>query len=183
VFLHCSSRSWFGRRDHKMYTNQRNPTRRTPQVVSRLFQHSPRQLRIARERLDKADLKSPALRQPADPHSIGRDRHELEVKPPKPGHTSTKYIKVSSDLVGTGAIVEPKYEDPQPREVKESASVKSSLHFENGFFQPTVCDQHNSSRKLCDGSAHGAKGHLTGAGSAQLCIPCCLLTLIFPLFL
>jgi hypothetical protein len=35
-----------------MHTSQGNVT---PRAVSRLFQHSPRQLRIARERLEKAD--------------------------------------------------------------------------------------------------------------------------------
>lgn len=149
-----------------MYTNQRS-MRKTPTVVSRLFQHSPRQLRIARERLDKVELNPVPKREPADPHSVGRDRHEAEIRPSKIGHASTRFIAVTDNLVGSGAVVQAKHGDQMQKEPIETPNVKSSLHMENGFFQTRVAEQQNNSRKMCEGSAHGTQGHLDGASATQ----------------
>ena len=74
-------------------------------VVSRLFQHSPRQLRIARERLDTGASRLLSGKEAADPASIGRIRGEAEVRPPVKGHFGVRTHEVKSELAGTGTLV------------------------------------------------------------------------------
>ena len=132
-----------------------------PRAVSRLYQHSPRQLRTARERLEKLESGLQPIREPANPNGIGRTRGDSEVKPPRRGHHCVRPVGVKTDLEGSGAVVSSaSAKAPVPI---RGACTKSSLVAVEGNFCPEQGEaQHTKRHWSSDVALHGRSGHLAG---------------------
>jgi len=128
--------------------------------VSRLFQHSPRQLRIARERLDKADAGLQPIKESADPGSIGRTRHEAEVKPPATGHHGVRHIQCKTVLEGPGAI--DSSAPDKPATIRGSCTQSSIITVEGHFCPKNDPEQDKRTRVTSDNARHSRAGHLSG---------------------
>ena len=134
-------------------------------VVSRLFEHSPRQLRTARERLEEArgsDGRGKKMHAPADPHSIGRTRSEAEVRPEAgKGRKAVEGAGLSAGkLDGAGASVKVERNEEAKRAIR-GEMVRSSLGADGGFL---VGHGEEEKRKIMSQEVMmSIKGHMTGA--------------------
>jgi hypothetical protein len=141
--------------------NRTPQTRAGGRVVSRLFQHSPRQLRIARERLDTGASRLLSVKEAADPASIGRTRSEAEVRPPVKGHFGVRTHEVKSELAGTGALIVD--DTPIAAVAIRGSCTKSSMTTVGGFMVAmNTADETERARWTSDNVKHGRASHLTG---------------------
>ncbi len=142
---------------HGAAPNRTTQTRGGARVVSRLFQHSPRQLHIARERLDTGASRLLSVKEAADPASIGRTRSEAEVRPPLKGHLGVRTHEVKSELAGTGALIVD--DTPIAAVAIRGSCTKSSMTTVGGF----MCAMKSvDERARWTSEKHGRASHLTG---------------------